>query len=164
MRVVVRKAKLEDVPKIVEMWKEFMKYHDEVATKKERKLREHLRKRENAHLLFRRYVEKSARSENSVIHLAYVDGRLAGYSILHIKDNVPVFRIRKLGYMSDLFVREGFRGFGIASKLKEEAFRWFRRKGIRYVSIAVLKNNEYAHSIYRKWGFFDYKIEMRRKI
>ncbi len=66
--------------------------------------------------------------------------------------------------MSDLYVKKGFRGMGIASAFKKEAFRWFRKKGVKYASIMFFVGNERAHKIYNKWGFFDFHMEMRAPI
>ena len=48
--------------------------------------------------------------------------------------------------------------------LYKEACKWFKKHGIKHITIGVNPENERAHLIYKKWGFFDFRIEMRNKI
>ena len=84
--------------------------------------------------------------------------------MVFIKDNIPIFELKELGYFSDLYVKKQFRKLGISSKLRDEAIKWFKKKKMKYISIALYPDNKFAHSVYKKWGFMDYHIEMRREI
>ncbi len=162
--MIIRKANLKDVPTIVNLWKEFMKYHDEILIKKNKKVKPHLVKKKNAANIFRKFVRKNILSKNSIIFVAEIEGKLVGYSLNYIKDNIPIFNVGRIGYICDLFVKKEFRRMRISTKLKNESIKWFKKKGIKYASITVHNYNELAHSIYKKWGFFDFHIEMRKKI
>ena len=162
--MIIKKATIKDVPSIIKLWKEFRKNHNKIVIKKNPKFKPYLIKRSNAAENFKKFVQKNIRSKNSVVYIAEVNGKLVGYSLIYIKDNIPIFKLEKIGYISDLFVKKEFRNQGISSKFKEEAITWFKKKGIKHISLAVYKNNKFAHSIYKKWGFFDYYIEMRRKV
>ena len=160
----IRKAKLKDVTKIVNLWKEFMKNHDELVIKVDKKQKPYTEKKTDASSKFKKFIEKNIRSRNGIIYISEVDRRLVGYLLAYIKENIPIFKIDKLGYISDLFVKKEFRGLGVSSKLKEEVFKWFKKKKVKYASISADSRNKYAHSIYKKWSFVDYHIEMRRKL
>lgn len=162
--ITIRKAKLKDAEALASLFSEFMKYHDEIIIKKKPGFRVYLTKKQNVADIFRKYIRKRIRGKNSLVCLAEVDGEHAGYSVSFIKKTVPVFKMDRIGYISDLFVRKKFRGMGISSRFKDGAVRWFRKKGMKYISLCVYMDNRFAHSIYRKWGFSDYHIEMRRKI
>lgn len=162
--IVIRRAGLKDVPEIMEMWKELDRDHSQHIVKKDGRLKEIEEKKRNAYVISRKWIEKHIRSKNSMVSLAYFDGRAAGYSIVSIKNHIPIFKIRKIGNVDILFVRRELRGKGIASKFKKEAFKWFRERGVKYVSLQVFKQNYYAKNIYKKWGFFDGKVEMWCKI
>lgn len=162
--MIIRKANLKDVPTIVKLWKEFMKDHDKIVIKENPKLKPHLVKKKDAADIFRKMIQKNIRSKNGVVHIAEVDGKSAAYSLIFIKDNIPVYKLEKIGYMSDMFVRKEFRGLRISSKFKDEAIKWFKKKRINYISLKVYPENKHAHSIYKNWDFFDYQIDMRRKI
>jgi len=81
-----------------------------------------------------------------------------------IKKNTPIFSLEKLGHISDLFVRKKFRGIGISSMFRDEAIRWFKKKRMKYATLDVYPDNVIPYKIYKKWGFFDFHLEMRKKI
>jgi len=162
--LIIRKAKLKDVSVIVKLWKDFMKYHDDIIIKENPEIKPHLIKKKNAVNVFKKFIQKNIRSKNAVVFIAEVNGKHAGYSLNFIKDNNPIFKLEKIGHVSDLFVKKEFRGMKISSKFKNEAKKWFKKKGIKHMEIVVYKDNKYAHSIYERWGFFDHKIEMRKNI
>jgi len=121
-------------------------------------------KRADAFEKIRDYFRRSIHSKNATIFIAEFEGTIAGYCLITLKKTILIFKIEKMGYVSDLFVKEEFRGKEVSSKLKEEAFRWFREKGITHTSICVDPYNDQALSIYRKWGYREFMVEMRMKI
>ena len=164
MAIKVRRAKIEDADKIVEMWKEFMKKHDNLVANSNKELKTHIMKKSDGYIAFSSYVKKNLRSRNAFIQVAEKDGEMVGYDICLINNNIPVFKIEKIGLFSDLYIRKKYRRKGISSKFKDNAISWFKEKGIRHLSIGVNAENKYAHSIYKKWGFIDYQMDMRKKI
>jgi GNAT superfamily N-acetyltransferase len=162
--MIIRKAKISDAPEILGMWKEFMKYHTEDLVKKDKRLIPHLEKKKDAPEIFLKYAKRCIKSRNSVIYVAEEKDKLIALSLLEIKKTIPIFRIEKVGHFGVLFVKKEYRGKGISSRFKDEAIKWFRKKDIKYLSLMVYPGNEHARSIYKKWGFFDFHVEMRRKI
>lgn len=75
-----------------------------------------------------------------------------------------MFSIKKLGYISDLFIDEKYRRKGVSSEFQKRAFKWFKTKGIKYAEIAVYPANKKAVNIYRKWGFNDFHLILRKKL
>jgi GNAT superfamily N-acetyltransferase len=138
--------------------------HHLALSKNDAKGREQRKTVGNMKLVWEKWVRKWIASANGLVLVATVGGEVVGYSLNFIKDNVPVYKVRKIGYVGDLFIQKGFRGKGIGSKFKSEAFRWFRKKGMKYASICVHENNREARKLYNVWGFEDFHIEMRRKL
>ena len=161
--IIIRKAGLKDIPIIVKLWKEFLKYHDELLMKRNPKLNPYLVKKKTATNSFRKFIKRNIRSKNAVLYIAEVGEKPAGYCLVYIKNNIPIFKLEKIGHISDLFVKQEYRKQGISSKFKNEAIKWLKKKRIKHISLQVYKDNDFAHSIYGKWGFDDYHIEMRRK-
>ena len=162
--ITIREAKIKDSATITELAKEFMNYHDETVIKNNILMKPYLDKKKNHSAIFRKFLDKNIRSRNAVVFIAEADGIPAGYSLNYIKKNVPIFKMEKIGYISDLFVKKEYRGNNISTKLKDCAMQWFRSKGINHISLCVYNDNEFAHSIYKRWGFINYHVEMRRKI
>ena len=161
--LTVRKARPSDLPAVVSLWKELSKHHA-VFARDNRILRPHLSRRPDAAQNFARWARSYIGSKNGVVHLAEIGATPAGYSLIFIKRNPPVSKIAKIGYVSDLLVKMEFRGRGVSSALKNEAMKWFRQKGVKYVSLNVLADNRVPQSIYRKWGFFPFVLEMRKNL
>lgn len=162
--ITLRKARLVDGDTVVKLWKEFMAEHDKNVIRKNHSLRPYTKKRRNAASQFGKFVRKNIRSRNSIILFAEVNNEPVGYVMSFIKKNVPIFKLDKIGYISDLYVRKGYRKMGISKMFKNWSIKWFKNKGIKHVSIMVNSENRRAHNIYRKWGFNDYVIELRRKV
>ena len=159
--IKIRKARLNDIVTISTMWSEFAKTQNEIV---EKHCPQHLDGyclKKNDDEIFRDSVRKMIHSKNGLVLLSEVDEKPVGYSISIIKKNSPFFQLEKFGYIEDMFVREEFRGLGISSKLKDESFKWLRRKGIEKVFLNVLSNNSQAIEVYEKWGFSTFKSEMR---
>ncbi|MFH2106759.1 MAG: GNAT family N-acetyltransferase [Candidatus Micrarchaeota archaeon] len=166
MSIAIREASFEDLPQIVMLWSEFMKEHDQIVISADPKLKEFVAKDEKGMIegKYFSYVEKTMKAGDGTVFIAEESGKLVGYILTLINDEIPIFKTKKLGYISDLYVTNRFRKKGISSKLRDCAIEWFKKKGINVISIRVYPANRSAHSIYKKWGFFDYHVEMRRRI
>ena len=162
--IKIRKAKMRDVERVVEMWKEFRKEHDRKRIEENPKLRKHIKKKKGAEKIFKKWITKNIKSKNSIVWIGEADGEIAGYSLNYIKENIPVFEIGKLGYFGDLFVRKKFRNKNISSKFKNKTIEWLEKRGIKNFAIRVHAGNKKAHKIYKKWGFIDYQMEMRKSV
>lgn len=160
----IRKATLKDAQRVSELWTEFHKEHDSNIIKKNKRAAPQMAKRKDARQQFEKYVRKCIRSKDSMVNVAVDNGKIVAYSLVLIKKNTPVFEIRKMGYFADLFVQKPYRGQGISSQFRDIAIRWFKQKGLKFMSIMVYPDNTHAHEIYKKWGFFDLHMEMRSKI
>lgn len=141
-----------------------MSEHDKLVIQGEPRNKAQQAQKKNAANLFRNHIAKNLRSNHAAIWLAEDNGEAIGYSFVQIKQNIRLFNIQKLGHFSDLYVRKEYRRQGISTRFKNEGLKWFRKKGVKYASILVNTVNAPAHHIYKNWGFFDYNIEMRKKI
>lgn len=162
--MTIRQAKLKDVGEVVSLWENFMDEHDKIILKKNPRLKAYLVRKKNAAGIFRKFIQKNIKSKNAVVYIAEVDGKSAGYCLVFIKDNIAVFNLKKIGYISDLFVKKDYRGRGISSKFMDAAIRFVKNKKIKHISLVVKKDNKSAYSVYKRWGFLDYHIEMRKRL
>jgi len=161
--ILIRKATLKDASLLFLLALELMA-HNRNLNKKDKVRYELLELVPNIRILWKKWVTKNITSPNGYVLVASFNGKTVGYSLNFIKENTKVYLVKKTGYVGDLYIKRGYRNKGIATKFKELAFKWFRKKGMKYVSIAVHSKNVKAHLIYKKWGFFDYHIEMRKKL
>lgn len=161
---IFRKAKAADAPLLAKLWKDFMREQTKILLKRNPDVGKHSLLKPNAYLSSEKHFYSLIKDKNTCIYLAEDNGEVVAYSVLQIRKTLPIFRVQRVGHFSDLYVRPKYRGRGITSKFKEEAIKWFKSQKITELSIRVFDGNEPAHSIYKKWGFFDYHIELRRKL
>jgi len=159
--IKIRKARLNDVVTISTLWSEFVKNQDEIVERHCPQFLGDFCLKMNSDEIFRDYVRKTIHSKNGLVLLSEVNEKPAGFSTSIIKKNFPIFQLEKYGYIGSIFIREEFRGLEISSKLKNETFKWLRRKGIEKVSLNVLPDNSQAIKVYEKWGFSTILSEMR---
>lgn len=160
----IRKANIRDVPALVDMWNEFMQTHDKIVTAGNPRIKQCLARLSSAADCFRKFVTKKIRSKDSIVFIAETSNRPAGYTLVEIKKSIPIFKIKKKGNISDIFVRKELRGTGVSTKLKNTAVQWCKSKKLKYLTLDVFNDNPHAHAIYKKWGFFEYHIQMWKKI
>ncbi len=159
----IRKAKLKDVPEIAELWTVFMKEHADIVRRVNPKLKPYTILSKDAKEEFSSFAKRNIHSRNGGIVVAEEDGKLVGYTLFFIKKGPSVYTEKVFGYISDLFVKRGFRGKKISSLFMEEALKFFRKKGLKHSSLMVSPTNSHALNVYKKWGFQEYHMEMRRK-
>ena len=105
------------------------------------------------------------RSPESLFLLAEnEEGKIVGFSLGEIDtNNHPVFESVKRGNLKFLWIEPNFRGQGLASKLRDEIFTWFKENGCRYIRTSVLNRNP-AKKFYEKWGFSESLTVMIKEI
>lgn len=161
---MIRDAKIGDIPILLELWKELMREHEKIVIKENPELKAQLILRKDSKEIMRKFFQKNIRSRKAMVFVAEINGKLVGYCMVFIKKNSPVYKLKEFGYISDLFVKESFRGMKISSGFRDKALEWFRKKSVKHMTLDVFVNNKHAHEIYNKWGLFDYTINMRKMI
>lgn len=164
MNKLIRKANIADVKTIVSIWERFLNEHDTIVAARNSQLKEMNLRNDDVPLMYEKFLLDNIQSESGIVFVAEDNGQIIGYSLGFIKNEIPIFKIKQYGYISDMYVSKKYRNKGISSKLKDEMIAWFKGKGVEYASIGFYADNREAHEIYNKWGFFDYKIEARIKI
>jgi GNAT superfamily N-acetyltransferase len=69
---------------------------------------------------------------------------------------------RRHAYVAELFVVETLRRAGLGRALIAACEDWARARGLNVMQIGVLPGNAGAHSLYRRQGYADYGIQLRK--
>ncbi|MBT8080567.1 MAG: GNAT family N-acetyltransferase [Gammaproteobacteria bacterium] len=98
--------------------------------------------------------------------VADLDSAIAGYVSIWTRVTSGELEDGDLlyGYVSDIVVRQEYRGAGVGRRLLEAAEDFARDNDVRYLRIAVLAANRMAHDLYRAAGFADYSVEMEKTL
>jgi len=146
--VFIRQAVAEDVPFIVEIWKELMDFHKELDAIFSRSA--------TGHEKFTEYVVKNIQNEDFYIVVA-VDGRdLVGYCMAKISEYPPVLQEQRYGDIENIAVTEKYRRSKIGARLLNEVRKWYLEKSIRRVEAKVSKFNKVSTGFWAKMGFTPY--------
>ena len=98
----------------------------------------------------RRYFRWLFRHDPQGFFLAKDKNRIVGFIAV---DATWISHGEKVGEIHELAVDPDQRGKGIAKMLIEEAFRYFKNKGLKKSGLWVGEHNRGAQHLYRKLGF-----------
>jgi ribosomal protein S18 acetylase RimI-like enzyme len=146
--IIVRRAKDEDVPQMVELWKEYMEFH--------RKVDAVYTVADDAPQRWAEWLAEHLASEESFVLVAESGSSLVGLSLAEITHRPPVLRKQRYGAILDVAVTERFRRRGVATRLLEHTKQWFREHGIDRIELRVLSANPAASAFWRRMGFKTY--------
>ena len=109
------------------------------------------------------FYEKLINNNDKTILVARDNGIILGYVYGFIQDNGSLYN-NKVAQLDALFVKEQYRGNGIARSLIREFINWARGKEVAYVELSVCKDNANAISLYENEGFSIDKICLRKEL
>ncbi len=151
--VTIRDATEEDLPGVVSLWAMLAGHHEGISD--DFKLAWDS-KRKWAEYLDRKFSEISTK-----LIVAEEGDKLVGFMLCLLSPNAPIFKERKIGVISDVFVLEALRRKGLANKMLEVAVKWFRKNKVRSVQLAVAHANLEARAVWRSIGFEPYMLYKR---
>ena len=160
----IKRATKRDIQHLLSLALEFTEDHDNIVLDKNKNLAEIIQKKDNIDHIIETYMSDCLHKRNDLILLAEIDKKPIGYIHAVIRNEIAIYKIKKLGHIAELFVKREFRKSGIAGKLLNETLKWFKIKNAGYAMINVYSENGKAHNIYKNWGFFDCRMEMRKRI
>ncbi|MBR2786823.1 MAG: GNAT family N-acetyltransferase [Clostridia bacterium] len=150
MNFIISKARLNEASEINDMLTELI--HDE-------------RKKYNSNINEKYKVEEFYESlmdnDDKIIFVARDNDIVLGYVYGFIQDNGNLYN-NKVAKLDALFVKERYRGNGIARSLMKEYINWAEEKGVAYIELLVCKDNTNAISLYENEGFCIDKICLRK--
>jgi GNAT superfamily N-acetyltransferase len=161
--VRLRRATIADIGKLTAMARKMLDYHIALSSG-DSTIMAYLKPDRDFDRIWKGWVGKWIRSANGMVIIAESRGKPIGYAMGYIKKNTPIYSLKELGYIGDLYVEKNFRRSGVGTMMKDFMLDWFRKRKMRYVSIAVHESNSSAHKAYASWGFSDYYREMRQKL
>lgn len=162
MDVNIRKAKTKDVDEISGLQDKLIEYHHKLRKGEIEPWEELVSSHKD---LWKEFAKTAIRSYKKVIFVAVDnDNKIVGYTAGMIKKNIPIFKIKKLGYINDLFVIKKYRNKGIAEKLLKTIEKWFKSKNIKYVEVSADTKNKLGQKVWHKFGFEDCRLNMMKEI
>ena len=157
MEYRVRTAEDRDVDTIVALWREFMRFHQE--------LDDRLRTREDSPERVAAFLRSLLGSDKDRVVVAETaEGEVIGYTIGRERENVPVLEPHRFGFVSDIYVEIGHRRRGVATALFGDLRQWFKERGLASIELDVLHRNPVSQAFWRALGFTDLIDRLRRGV
>ena len=110
------------------------------------------------------YLEKLlndvAKYEGKIFVAESDEGAAVGWAVVLEQDNevFVVERLRRHGYLSELFVVEAARGRGVGRALIGACEAWARGRGLPHLILTTLSGNTRARAVYETGGFRAYAV------
>ncbi len=148
---MIRKANLNDIPAIAELYREQFK---EMAKLIPGFIKEGDQSTE--------FIEKTISNDDSDILVYENDGAVVGFVLLQAKVR-PDFSFMipgKFCYIMDVIVTENHRNKGFGTALMNSAKDWTKEQNCSFISLDVLTNNPKAIALYDRLGFIPKAQEM----
>jgi len=154
----IRKAKIQDMKKLIELWEGYESYH--LGLTKEKYMQKFLQTNKNAIPEMEKYFKKKISSEDSDILVAEDSGEIVGFIMLSVYESSPIAEVKKYGHIGYFFVNQNMRGKGIGKEIYKKSMDWFKEKEVKRISLEVNFLNKKTIELYRKLGFKEFEINM----
>lgn len=110
------------------------------------------------------YLKKDLSNEWRAVFIAVEDGKIVGMVLGKIFRSMYIQGHERLGYISNLYVKKGFRKKGLGKKLTQAVIDWFKSKEAVALTLEVYEKNKAALNLYHKLGFKNHSVKMVRGI
>jgi ribosomal protein S18 acetylase RimI-like enzyme len=147
-QVVIRKATLQDIPAIAELWKEMIDFHKKIDPVFTRAV--------NGEEVFSQFVEKNINSQTACVYVAIVDSKIVGYCQGMLEKPPPVLTETDYGRIMDFAVTADYRRTGVGEKMCRALQDWFVIKGVHRIEVRHSEFNEISSQFWPKMGFKPY--------
>lgn len=111
-----------------------------------------------------KYTKDQLKDKNVKMLVAEDNGKIIGRIVGVIIKAPSYITPKKIGNIDDTFIKENYRQKGIGEKLLKELLKWFKDKNIKHIELSVDARNKIGVNAWRKFGFYDYIIEMRKDL
>jgi ribosomal protein S18 acetylase RimI-like enzyme len=143
--MIIRKAKKGDESQLADLYLEFWKVHRSHPL--------HQPHFKVNHKNCMQDMKETITDKEYQMYVALEDNKIVGFILFTIKKLSKFYKVRKYGYIEESCVDIKHRRKGIATRLGKFAINYLKKKGIKYVSCTVEKDNPIALAVWEKFGF-----------
>lgn len=108
----------------------------------------------------RKRIRKYINMEPGLIKILYDNGKPVGYVWLNIRKTTTGI----IGAIDNIFIEEGYRGKGLATKLMKEAEKFFSSRGIKRIRTTVTITNKPSIGMCKKLGYREKRIIFEKAV
>jgi len=157
MEIKIRKAKPEDVSEIQKLYYKLLKYEDANFS---RIIDPKWIKTEAG----KRSILKRLKDPKQLVIVAVKGNKLVGFLKGEYFKATAYKRIKRDSEITSIYVDEKYQNNRIGPKLIDEFERWARVKKCDQIKLEPYYNNDRAIKFYKREGYKDYVVMLRKKI
>ena len=159
--MIIKKAKIKDIPNLVQLAVELLKYH--------KRFDSYFSPAKNVKDVYAKFFKRCIYSTTRQLLVTEYDGEIVGYILGEISSRPSTFKIRNIGTINDMFVVEKFRKSGVGKQLLTELLNWIKNKKskypkLNYIELSVHTKNIIGQRAWAKYGFKEFISKQRIKI
>ncbi len=151
----IRKATTRDLNSILELSNEMMKFHSNLDDYYEiySKYEDH-----------KEYYKEQLKKKDTLYVVAEDDTKnIVGFASCYII-SIPKTKAPKIGVLVTNFVRKQFRGHRAGTSMLNFRIDWLKKQKVKFLEMNVDARNKSALKLWRKNGFVDYQIKLKKTL
>jgi len=154
----IRKAREEDIEELFKL-KLKLKNQDTAVD-------QYLKPVDEVNDVYKKYLIRDLKKQDTdrITLVAVRDKKIIGCIRGALTKTLHVLNVNLRGTIDNLYIDEENRKSGIAKRLIEELIKWFKEKKVDVMTLHVYPSNSKAISLYKKFGFKEYTINLNRKL
>jgi len=149
----IRDAQADDLDEVVELWEQLAKHHERLSDKFSLAL--------DGKRKWSKYLRERFAEIRTKLIVAEEEGKIVGFMLCLLEPNVPVYKERKIGVISDVYVMQQRRRKGVAKNMLDYAIAWFVKNKVKTIRLNVAADNLVARAAWRTLGFESFMIDKR---
>jgi ribosomal protein S18 acetylase RimI-like enzyme len=153
----IRDGTAEDVAQVIPMVEAIYRLHTDWDAAK-------FAPRENFAEGYARWLKGRSTDPRSIFLVAERDpGKLAGFLVATVEQEIPIYRTREYGFIHDLWVDADYRNEGTGRQLVMLAVERFKANGVTQVRLDTAGPNDAARRLFATCGFRVAAVQMLRE-
>lgn len=152
--MLIRNATKRDIQSIIELVRQMVDYHQVIdryyktySNYDSRKITSH-------------YISL-IEDRNTKIIVAEENKEVIGYFMGTIEKASQYALPKEIGVIFDAFIKKEYRNKGVGKKIFKELLEWFKKKKVKHIELTVDARNKIGLRVWKKFGFFDFRLKMR---
>lgn len=154
--MIIRKAKIKDIPQTVK--------HSIDLNKEHEKFDKYFELKNKVVKIIKEFHTKNIFSSRSLFLVAEDNDIIIAYVIVKIDKRPPVYKIKEMGYVLAIYVDKKYRKKGISKKFFEIIIPWFKKKKIKYIELQVHPKNIAGVKVWKKHKFKTFLLTQRKRL
>lgn len=122
----------------------------------------HLVLKEEYSRFFSAYMLSFLKDPDAVVKVAEDNGTVVGYAIATRSREAPFLKYSQVGRLSDVYVKQAYRGHGVAKQLLQALEAWARKARLQALEVDVFPEHEDEIQALLKLGFVRYRVKFLR--